>query len=237
MPIPHARDFITLEMWEQLNSLYLKMRDATVANQMSQEFFRDIVRSCQLIGGITDATMSHDEGWHFVRLGRMLERADKTSRMLDVRYLFSLPEDPSVVRPYGDILGAALLKSTSALQMYRKRHHRILPERLVGFLVLDMKFPRSIRHCVVEAEEAMRAISETPSSSFRNRAEQVLGRLRSWLDYMHVDEIMAEGVHEFIDVPQIKLNDASDAILETFFAVPEPSEPATAVVDESSPPL
>ena len=122
--------------------------------------------------------------------------------------------------------------------MYRKRHRRILPERLVGFLVLDMKFPRSIRHCVVEAEEAMRAISETPSSSFRNRAEQVLGRLRSWLDYMHLDEIMAEGVHEFIDVPQIKLNDASDAILETFFAVPEPSEPAaTAVVDQSSPPL
>ena len=232
-----ARDFITLEMWEELNSLYLKMRDATEANQTSQEFFRDFIRSCQLIGGITDATMSHDEGWHFVRLGRMIERGDKTSRMLDVRYLFSLPEDPSVVRPYGDILWAALLKSTSALQMYRKRHRRILPERLVGFLVLDMKFPRSVRHCVAEAEEAVRAISETRGSSFWNRAEQVLGRLRSWLDYMHVDEIIAEGVHEFIDVLQIKLNDASDAILETFCAVPEPSEPAaTAIVDESSPP-
>ena len=122
--------------------------------------------------------------------------------------------------------------------MYRKRHRRILPERLVGFLVLDMKFPRSVRHCVAEAEEAVRAISETPGSSFRNRAEQVLGRLRSWLDYMHVDEIMAEGVHEFIDVLQIKLDAASDAILETFCAVPEPSEPAaTAVVYESSPPL
>ena len=227
-----ARDFITLAMWEELNFLHLKLRTATETMNSSQDFFRGVVRTCRLISGITDTTMSHDEGWHFFRLGRMIERADKTSRMLDVRYLFSLPEDPSVVRPYGDILWAALLRSTSALQMYRKRHQRIIPERLVAFLVLDRAFPRSIRHCVTEAEEAVRAISETPGSTFQNRAEQVLGRLRAYLDYMHVDEIIAEGVHDFIDVLQTKLNDASSAILETFCADPEPAEAAPA--DEGS---
>jgi uncharacterized alpha-E superfamily protein len=216
-----VRDFITLEMWEQLNGLFLKMHETTVANDAPQEFFKGVVRACQLIEGITDATMSHDEGWHFVRLGRMLERADKTSRMLEVRYLFSVPDHPGKAGPYDDILWAALLRSTSALQMYRKRHHRIVPERLVAFLVLDHDFPRSIRHCIAEAEEAVRAISETPDSTFQNRAEQVLGRLRAFLDYMHVDEIMDLGVHKFIDTLQIKLNEASDAVLETFCAVPE----------------
>ena len=229
-----AREFITLEMWEQLNATYLRLRESTEANETSQEFFRGIVRSCQLINGITDATMSHDEGWHFFRLGRMIERADKTSRMLDVRYLFSRSEDPSVLRPYGDILWAALLRSTSALQMYRKRYRQINPERLIGFLVLDREFPRSVRHCVADAEEAVRAISETPGSTFQNRAEQVLGRLRAYLDYMHVDEIIAQGVHEFIDVLQMKLNDASLAIMETFCAVPEPVAGPQAPLEDAS---
>ena len=219
-----VRDFITLEMWEQLNALYLSMRDSAAARDTTQEFFRSVVGSCQLMRGTADAAMSHDEGWQFVRLGRMIERADQTSRMLDTRYLFSIEGEPSVVGPYDDLLWAALLRSTSALQMYRKRYHQIVPERLVAFLVLDREFPRSIRHCVAEAEEAVRAISETPDSSFQNRADQVLGRLRAYLDFMHVDEIMATGVHEFIDVLQIKLNEASMAVLETFCAVPAQAE-------------
>ncbi len=220
-----VREFITLEMWEQVNRLYLDLGRARDAGDTSADFYTNVVRSCQLIDGITDSTMSHDEGWHFVRMGRMIERADKTSRMLDARYLFRLPEDARRVRPYEGLLWAALLRSTSGLQMFRQRHRQITPERLVSFLVLDMAFPRSIRHCVAVAEEAVRAVSGTPNSTFRNRAEQLLGRLRADLDYTHEDEIIEKGVHEFIDALQLKLNEASAAILETFCPAPGAAPP------------
>jgi len=214
-----VREFITLEMWEQLNRLYLRLGSAKDSGLASQDWFDEIITACQLVGGITDATMSHNEGWHFWRLGRMIERADNTSRMLDVRYLFSLPQG-TLVRPYEDILWAALLRSVSALEMYRKKHRQFVPERMVDFLILDGEFPRSIHHCVVEAEEAVRAVFETPSRTFQNRAEQVLGRLRARLDYTAVEEILAEGVHAFIDALQVELNAANDAISEAFFATP-----------------
>jgi uncharacterized alpha-E superfamily protein len=216
-----VREFITLEMWEQLNRLYLKLGSARDTGVVSQDWFDEIITNCQLIGGITDATMSHNEGWHFYRLGRMLERADNTSRMLDVRYLFSLPMDGATTHPYDDILWAALLRSISALEMYRKKFHQILPERLVVFLILDQEFPRSIHHCVVESEEAVRAILDTPSRTFQNRAEQQLGRLRARLDYTSVEEILAQGVHEFIDTLQLDLNEVNAALFETFFRIPE----------------
>lgn len=211
-----VREFITFEMWEQINRLYRTIVEGSGSGRNSGQFYGDVIRSCQLINGITDATMSHNEGWHFFRIGRKIERADKTSRMLDVRYLFSLPEDHAKVRPYEGILWAALLRSTSALQMYRQRHHQITPERLLDFLVLDREFPRSIRHCVAAVEEAVRAISGTPEWTFQNRAEQVIGRLRAYLEYMNVDEILTQGVHEFIDSLQIRLNEAAAVILETF---------------------
>jgi len=216
-----VREFITLEMWEQLNRLYLKLGSAKDSGLASQDWFDEIITACQLVDGITDATMSHNEGWHFFRLGRMLERADNTSRMLDVRYLFSLPPENSTTRPYEDILWAALLRSISALEMYRKKHRQIVPDRLVSFLFLDREFPRSIHHCVMESEEAVRAIFDTPQGTFHNRAEQVLGRLRARLDYTSVEEILAQGVHEFIDSLQLELIAANEAIFTTFFKMPE----------------
>lgn len=216
-----VREFITLEMWEQLNRLYLKLGSAKESGLASQDWFDEIITGCQLIGGITDATLSHNEGWHFCRLGRMMERADNTSRMLDVRYLFSLPQEALTVHPYEDILWAALLRSISALEMYRKKHRQIMPDRLVNFLILDREFPRSIHHCVVESEEAVRAIFETPSRTFHNRAEQLLGRLRARLDYTSVGEILEQGVHQFIDSLQLELNSANESIFETFFRIPE----------------
>jgi uncharacterized alpha-E superfamily protein len=91
----------------------------------------------------------------------------------------------------------------------------------VDFLILDTDFPRSIHHCVVEAEEAVRAIFDTPRRTFNNLAEQRLGRLRSRLDYTSVQEIQDQGVHEFIDALQLELNAANGAVFESFFKIPE----------------
>jgi uncharacterized alpha-E superfamily protein len=217
-----ARQFLTLEMWEQLNKHYLALHDAASREEMvalPHDFFTDVMMASQLFQGITDATMSHGEGWHWCRLGRRMERADKTSRILDVKYYVLLPSVSYVGTPYDDILWAAVLRSTSAFEMYRKRHHQITPERVVEFLVLDPEFPRAIHHCVTGAEESVRAISGTAAGTFRNSAEQRLGRLRAELDYARVEEILSGGLHEFLDGFQTKLNEAGDAIFETFFAL------------------
>jgi len=229
-----ARQYITLEMWEQINRFYLMMQGAArsfeAGFEPSQDFFADVTSASHLFLGITDATMSHNEGWHFCRLGRMIERADKTSRILDAKYFLLLPSVDSVGTPYDDIMWAAVLRSTSALEMYRKRFQEISPTRIVEFLVLDREFPRAVHYCVNAAEESLRAISGTKPGTFRNSAEQQLGRISADLNYTHVRDIIACGLHEFLDDLQVGLNRAGGAIYNTFFAlqpIPTPTQYAT----------
>ncbi len=97
---------------------------------------------CHLIHGILHVTMSHNEAWQFIRLGTLLERADKTTRILDVKYFILLPSISDVGTPYDDVQWSAVLKSVSGFEMYRKRYGRIAPDRIVEFLLLDNEFPR-----------------------------------------------------------------------------------------------
>src|SRR6187402_3408754 len=96
--------------------------------------------------GLTDATMTHGECRHFCRLASPIGRADKTSRILDVKYFILLPSPADVGTPYDDIQWSALLRSASALEMYRQRHGRLSPVNVVNFLVLDREFPRAVLH-------------------------------------------------------------------------------------------
>src|SRR5678816_4054276 len=91
-------------MWEQVNSIYLQIQvQRSNLSQVSlSEVLRGIRMACHMFQGITDATMSHNEAWHFVRLGRMIERAEKTSRILDVKYFILLPSTRTVDTPYDD---------------------------------------------------------------------------------------------------------------------------------------
>jgi uncharacterized alpha-E superfamily protein len=118
-----------------------------------------------------------------------------------------------------DIQWAAVLKSASAFEMYRKRFGRIRPDRVADFLMLDREFPRAMHYCLMQAEESLHAISGSPPGTFQNLAEQRLGRLRSELDYAQIDEIIARGLHEFLDTFQAQLNHVGTAIFETFVAL------------------
>lgn len=218
-----VREVISKPMWEALNKFFLMVREAAgpgdVLTDPSRfyEFYNQIKLSSHLLVGITDATMAHGEAWHFGRMGRLLERADKTSRIVDVKYFFLLPD----VRDVGSSLDVAqwlaLLKSASALEMYRRTHGQIDPSSVVDFLVLDREFPRSIRFCLVKAEESLHAITGGAAGTFRTHAEQQLGRLRSEFDFTHVNDIFVRGVHEFVDGFQGKLNRVGEAIHESFF--------------------
>jgi uncharacterized alpha-E superfamily protein len=227
------REIISSAMWEQINRFYLMMRDA--ARNSTVESIRHTIEQVKLhshlIQGVTETTMSHGEAWHFGRMGQLLERADKTSRILDVKYYILLPDSRDVGTPLDVVQWSALLKSASALEMYRKRKGRMLPANVAEFLILDKDFPRSVRFCLVKSEQSLHQITGTPSGSFNDRAEQQLGRLRSAMDYTSIEDIIKQGLHEFIDHFQSELNSAGDAIHTVFFALPpQPSmngSPAT----------
>jgi uncharacterized alpha-E superfamily protein len=217
-----VREIISSSMWEQVNMFYLMMRDPEAVPRVREapyEFFREVRMASHLFEGLTNATMSHGEGWHFCRMGRLLERADKTSRMVDVKYFLLLPSVADIGTPFDDIQWAAVLRSTSALEMYRKQYHDLSPDRIAEFLLLNREFPRSLHYCLIKADESLHAVSSTPIGTFCNPAEQHLGRLRAELAYAKVDSIIRTGLHEFLDAFQTKLNLVGDSIFTTFFAL------------------
>ena len=128
-----VRETISSEMWEQLNSMYLQvqLQRTTPQHEALPEILRGIRMACHMFEGITDATMSHNDAWHFLRIGRMMERADKTSRILDVKYFILLPKSANVGTPYDDLHWSAVLKSVSGFEFYRKLHGRISPRNIV----------------------------------------------------------------------------------------------------------
>lgn len=220
-----VREIISSEMWLQINKFYLKVNSAAEnCNWLdsANEFFTEVKEDSHLFTGITDATMAHNEAWHFCRLGRMLERADKTSRMLDVKYYILLRSADDVGSPFDDIQWAAVLRSASAFEMYRKRHGRISPQGVVEFLILDQEFPRAIRFCLVAARDSLHAISGTPLGTFRYQPEKLLGQLCSDLSFVSLDEIIGHGLHEYLDDLQTKVNAIGAGIFETFFAFKAP---------------
>ena len=210
-----VRETISSEMWEQVNSLYLMLQEP---RREALTFFHQVRMACHLFQGLTDSTMSHNEPWHFIRLGQALERADKSSRLLDVKYFILLPSVEDVGTPYDDVQWSAVLKSVSGFEMYRKRHGRIDPRRIVEFLVLDNDFPRAVRYCLGRADRNLHVITGSPAGEFACGAEQRLGLLRSELDYAPVDSIFSGGLHEFLDALQLKMNKIDECISGDFFA-------------------
>jgi uncharacterized alpha-E superfamily protein len=224
-----VREIISSAMWLQANRFYLMVRDMAqepLDLDSAQGVFNQIKEQSHLFCGITDATMTHGEAWHFGRLARMLERADKTSRILDVKYFLLLRSVADVGTAFDDIQWAAVLRSASAFEMYRKRRGRISPEGIVQFLLLDNEFPRAVLFCLDEVRHSLHAISGTPLGTFRTKPEKLLGQICSDLAYNNIEEIVHSGVHEYIDDLQVNLNNIGSGVHDTFFALkaPKPSE-------------
>lgn len=224
------REIISSEMWEHLNTFYLEMADPRfhpMALQDSHKFFKIIQMRSHLFTGLMDSTMSHGEAWNFARMGMMLERADKTSRILDVKYFMLLPQADLVNTPVDNIQWTAVLKSASAFEMYRKEHHLITPRMVASFLIFDEHFPRSIRHCVGKAQICLTRIKNGSPSGTVNLAEKQFGRLKADLEYTDIDEVIKQGMHEYLDSLQTRLNQIDLAVGVTFFNMPATVEEAT----------
>ncbi len=217
-----VREVITLDMWHVLNTLYLFVRKAASSSgrkiKSADEFYSHIRRSCQLFTGVMDTTLSHDEGWHFGRLGNLLERADQSSRILDVKYYILLPSAEQVGTPYDDILWSALLRSVSGLEMYRRLWHEIHHSHVIDFIVLNRQFPRAIHSCLYRAKESLKVIGFDPIETGGETPLQMVERLCAELESLTVYDIVKIGLHEFLEQLQSKISRISNGIYTAYFA-------------------
>ena len=189
-----VREEISSEMWEELNRLYLFLsRDADVEHwgDGAHQFLTATIGGVQMLQGVTDATMTHGEGWHFMELGRYLERAGATAALLEVQYRdCSWKDDTGGVNEYAEWVG--VLKSCCAFEAYCRHYTADLrPHRIAEFLILNGDFPRSIHFAAGRIQASLKALASLPGRR-ANGAARFAGRLLASLDYGQTDEIINE---------------------------------------------
>ncbi|MDQ3623803.1 MAG: alpha-E domain-containing protein [Verrucomicrobiota bacterium] len=215
-----VREYISSEMWERINELYLWI-NSNEARQLfagsAINFYRHVVDYSHQFHGTTDATLTHGEGWNFMQVGTFLERADSASRILDLKYHILLPHGERVGGNVDTIQWHAVLKSCSAFEAYRKIHTgQVTPWSVAEFIIRHDRFPRSIHFCGESLDDALHRISGSNRGYFANEAERLSGRLCSDLRYTTIGEIFKIGLHEYLDGIQRRLIDIGAAMHEQY---------------------
>jgi uncharacterized alpha-E superfamily protein len=192
-----VREEISSDMWEQLNAMFLRLRETRAQSGWSARphyLSRLVIEGAHLFAGVTDETMGHGEGWQYLQLGRYLERAGGTAALVDLHFR-SVP-----LLPAGHTEWVGLLRSCSALEAYCRCYTADLrPERIAEFLLLNPEFPRSVRFAAARIESALKAIGALTARGTGGRADRMAGRLHASLDYGQVDEILSEDPHAYLE--------------------------------------
>jgi uncharacterized alpha-E superfamily protein len=215
------RPLISNEMWTQINVLHNRLgalgEDALAAGHRAR-LFGQVKEACQTHVGVTEGTFYRGQGWYFGRMGRYIERADQTTRLLDIKYHLLLPDVAAVGSPLDVSHWNALLRSAAGYQAFRQSHPEgISPARVAGFMLLDRRFPRSVALCVGEAAALLGGLRSRHGLRGGTGAAEELDRLRSLLDALSIAEILERGLHEFLDMIQRQLIAVTDDLAGTFF--------------------
>ncbi len=201
-----ARETLSTELWEVINASWHRWRDMSKI-PVSAHHLSWVRERAALVNGIADSTMSHDQAWDFLVLGRCLERADMTARIVATGALPQVGTEWSTV-----------LQTCGAQQAYlRTNRGMVTDDRAAGFLVLDRQFPRSVLFALREAEARLAAID--PASErigIPDEARRRLGRIRTSLEYREVDRVIRE-LPEQMERVQQTVTEASDAIAQRYF--------------------
>ncbi len=211
-----VREVIPVEMWEKINELYHLTQSQSRKRSLHdlQDYYKAVRQAGHLFTGLLENTMSREQGWQFAHLGQMLERADKTARLLDVKYFLLLPRSADIDTHYDAVQWGAVLKSVNALEMYRQQFHTINYQDVTQFLLFSKAFPRSVRFCLDAADDAVKMIGDGDRP---NRAQTEMAILNKTIHASDASHIISAGLHEFIDVLQYNLNLVDEAIYETYF--------------------
>lgn len=215
-----VRGAITAPMWRELNKLYWQLSDPLFraeANNSPHDLYQTVQVGVQLFHGICDATLTHDEGWQFIQLGKYLERADKTLRLLDIKHRILSQLSEAGDAPLANLQWGAVLQSCQAYEPYQRLYiGRVDPERVMEFLLLSPEFPHSVRFCLERAQEALAEISGESQNRHDSPAARLVGRVLAHLRYREVDELVESGLHGFLDVCVKRCAQASEAIQQQY---------------------
>jgi uncharacterized alpha-E superfamily protein len=212
-----VRGTITSEMWEALNHTWLDVREMSVKGlnkTNAATFFEWVKERSHLTRGITYGTLLQDDAFRFLRLGTFLERADNTARILDVKYHILLPSLADVGGAADYYQWGALLRSVSSFESYRKVYRDLItPKRVAELLILRPDMPRSLAACM---NEVNRLVSEINGPRFGDLA-RTTGLLHAEIKFGRIDDIVAQGLHEYLTSFLARINQIGELVNTTYF--------------------
>lgn len=214
-----VREVLSTEAFEQLNDFYHFVRESSPPQltDPTADFFDQVRDYALMWTGVLDSTMAHNTAWHFLNVGRLLERADKTSRILDVKYFNLLPRVEDVGTAIDDLQWSTLLLAISGFETYRREHQLMDVEKIVSFFMFHRTFPRSIYSCITGADSSLSEIERTSDSQYPGQAKQRIAALRHRLENTNVKEVIAGGMHQFIDRLQVEINAVGESLGQDYF--------------------
>jgi uncharacterized alpha-E superfamily protein len=227
-----VREQISSEMWEQINRLYLRVRRTNmdqIWHGEPHEFFQAVKEGAHLFRGITDATLSHGQGWQFTQLGCFIERASATATLLDVHFgAFFAAQQQGRANAFDYLAWIGLLKSCTSFEAYCKVYTAdIQPDCIAEFLLLNAESPRSVRFAADTIYGALQEIAATTGLRQPGRTIRLAGRLRASLDYGQVDEIMANNLHMYLNDIKHQCAAIHEEIYHVYIAYPAETVLAT----------
>lgn len=220
--ITHARENLRTSraifpraVWETLNDLYNYARDnksAVLTRRERYKFLRHVIDSCHLISGKLSASMSHDQIYEFIRMGRNIERADMTTRVIDVRAENLLPKHDEDLKPFDDIQWKSVLDSLAGYQMYRRYVHvRVRGVEVLRYLLQDSHFPRAIYHCLNQIELCLRNLPMNEAPQY------ALVRAQRMVRNAKVEKIVKVNLTDYINQLQLAFIDIHNELASSYF--------------------
>jgi len=192
-----VRGTLTTEVWETQNTTWLEMASLLKDGMLDRdpsEFFEWVKHRSHLSRGVTIGTMLKDEAFYFIRLGTFLERADNTARLLDVKF-HGADGEQLTASEMDYYHWAAVLRSVSAFETYRKTYRDVItPERVAELLILRGEMPRSLMACLTEVVNNLEQVRNDVS----RETERFAGRLHAGLRFNSIEDIMQRGLHDYL---------------------------------------
>jgi len=218
-----VREQCSSEMWEQLNRLYLQVVGTTAAEswlQHSQLFFHGVQDGAHLFHGVTDSTMSHGEGWHYIQLGRYVERTQSLSTLIGSHFARRSSSLAQARDNDQTLEWVGLLRYCAAFEAYCKNYTaEVHPVWVAEFLLLSPDFPHSVRFSVDKVHAALRAVGELTERK-ADAPIRLAGRLRASLSFSQIEEIIADGLENYLRNIRSLCAQAHTAIHQIYFDYP-----------------
>jgi uncharacterized alpha-E superfamily protein len=212
------REILPREGWECINAMYqraVESKSLSYARKGRHDYLGMIMESMQQMTGLLAGSMNHDVAYDFLNMGRKIERADMTTRIIDVRSENTIPDDVPELKPFEDMLWMSMLKSLTGYQMYRQsKQARIRRNDVLNFLFSHSSFPRSVSFCV---ENMNWYLSDLPNNK---RCKKHIVSLQKALDPSARGEMNNHELHEYIDTIQLQLANLHNEISLTYFPQP-----------------